>query len=103
MKIDIEKLESIICTSKKIIASRKKIVKIDKVYLDRSSSQSKINNARNKAQTEFEYIEDMMHELHCLSVEVGIAEREEYRYGEKNITSSNGWGVLKKYRREPNI
>ena len=40
MKIEITKLEAIINTSKKIIASRKKITKIDAVYLDRSNSQA---------------------------------------------------------------
>ena len=103
MKIEITKLEAIINTSKKIIASRKKITKIDAVYLDSSNSQSKINNARNKAQIEFEYIEDMMHELHCLSVEIGVAEKEAERYGEKAVTSSNGWSTLKKQKREPQL
>jgi hypothetical protein len=45
----------------------------------------------------------MMHELHCLSVEVGVAEKEEERYGEKVVTSSNGWSTLKKQRREPQL
>lgn len=102
MKIDINKMQEIISISKKVISSRNKIDKLDAVYLNRETSQSRQNNARNKAQTEWEYIEDMMHELHCLAVEVDIAEREDERYGEKIITSSNGWAELKKLRREPN-
>lgn len=96
-------MEEIIKVSKIVISSRKKIDKIDAVYLNRENSQNKKNNARNKAQTEWEYIEDMMHELHCLGVEVGIAEPEPERYGDIEISSSNGWATLKKYRREPKI
>ena len=103
MKIYINKLEDMTKIIKKVISSRKKIDKIDSVYLNRNNSQSKQNNARNKAQTEWEYIEDMMHELHCLSVEIGISEKDNERYGEKIITSSNGWATVKKLRREPII
>lgn len=103
MKINVNKMEEIIKVAKKVISSRKKIDKIDAIYLDRQNSQNRQNNARNKAQTEWEYIEDMMHELHCLNVEIGIAEKEPERYGEKEISSSNGWATLRKFRREPNI
>ena len=101
MRIDISKMKEIVTVAKNIISSRKKVEKLDSVYLDKQSSQKRIEASRNKAETEMEYIEDMMHELHCLAVEIGIAEKDPDRYGEFQITSSNGWATLKKNRREP--
>lgn len=100
MRIETEKIKEIIKVSKLILSARKKIDSLE-IQINPQISQSRRNSIRNKCQTNHEFIEDMMHELHCLSVEVGIAEREEERYGEFEITSSNGWSVLKKLRREP--
>jgi len=102
MRVNTCKIQDIIKISKLILASRKKIDKIDSQDYS-LLTQSKINSNRNKLETEHEYIEKLMHELHCLSVEVGVASLEEERYGERIIASSNGWATNKVFKRRPNI
>lgn len=103
MKVKTEKIKNIIEVSKNILASHKKFEK----YRDKLGEQDltirQIEKTKNLMEIEAEWLENGIHELHCLAVECGIAQVEPLRYGEVNVSSGTGWqnGII--YRRKPNI
>jgi phenylalanine-4-hydroxylase len=71
---------------------------------DRSQyTQAQTNKWRNGLESQAEHIEQLAHEVHVTCVELGLAEYDESRYGEKIITSANGWSTLKVQRKTPQI
>ena len=101
-KVNIDKLTKLIEISKEIIKSQKKVDYLNQSYaLDSTNSQR--GRIRNKQESECEYMEKQLHELHCIAVEIGIADLDESRYGEKTITTGSGWHEQKILKRRPNI
>lgn len=68
------------------------------------ATQGQRSRIRDSVHTQGEYVEYIIHEIHCVCVELSIAKREDWRYGDK-ITSTP-IGVLnhdcRTYRRTPN-
>jgi hypothetical protein len=55
--------------------------------------------AAQATRTAFEHVDTQAHELHCLAVELGIAQLEPERYGDKSIRWNGcDWAV---HRRHP--
>jgi len=103
MKVKTEKIKSIIEVSKQILTSHKKFEKNRDAMTDFDKSQKARDKHRNKMETEMQYIEERIHELHCLSVEAGIALFDKDRYKPHIYSEANGWGRVITTRREPKI
>jgi len=102
MKVDTNKLDALIkCAKylKKLEVSYQRNSSVAAI-MDGDTSMKKRNAAFNKMETDAEAIEDQLHELHCLAVELGVADRDDSRYGETIV--AGGRGIERKfYKREP--
>ena len=99
MKVDKKQAERIISTAKNIADMWKRYEKIKAVWYGDISITRK-NKLRNDVNYLMEALEKESHELHCRSVEAGIAMREPDRYGTV-LMSPDPWHTHKVIFREP--
>lgn len=102
-KFNEKKMEQLVRVARDLIKTGKSYDRTIMAMLEPALTPSKKNALRNKMETAAEYIEDQLHELHCVCVELELADPQQWRYGEKKITSANGWAQLLKVRRHPQV
>lgn len=97
----IDKIKKIKLVSSEIVKTLSKIEKLKIIERDfNNNSKKRRDNARNDVNYLFIDIEMQKHELHCLSVEIGIARYDIDRYGDREFCP-DGWHTLKKNMRKP--
>lgn len=98
---ELQKLEKLKITASQTIRSIKKLEKLSNTDTSEMSMKAS-HNLRDKRLETGEYIEQLEHEIHCLVVELGLAKKEDWRYGQFE-NSGNGWSRQAVYRREPKV
>ena len=98
----IEKFKSISATAKHIAKSYEDMKKYSIKSADFSLSEAQRGKARENANYLGSHIEIQIHELHCLCVELGIADYDSGRYGDR-IHIINGWTEHKINFRQPKL
>lgn len=102
--INEDKLKEIINTAKELLKDHQKYEQIrDKRMGSNDISRRQLANLNNKLDTYAESINLKNHELHCLAVEFGIADRQDDRYTEKEFTNHTGWYKAVITYREPRV
>lgn len=105
MENNIDIAEKLLKFAKEYLSSLKKQEKLSKQghELYGTATRTRMARIRDDIQTNGEHIMRIEHELHCLAVELGIAKKEEWRYGNKNIGAATGemHGSIRELRREP--
>ena len=102
--INEDKLKEIISTAKELLKDHQKFEQLrNKRMMSVDISRKQLANINNKTDTYAESINMKTHELHCLAVEFGIADRQEDRYTEKEFTNYTGWYNSVKTFREPRV
>jgi len=94
---EIEKIEKLVKFSKIYLQDTKKHNELSEFNTE-GYTQSKINSLRDRKQSLGEEIMRVEHEIHCLVVELELAQPEEWRYG--NIDIGQGIGHLGRVQRE---
>lgn len=100
MKHDLATLDNLIKqaqrTKKALLDAQKKSERQRNAGLDASPKRRQA--LAQATRTAFEDVDTQAHELHCLAVELGIAQPEPERYGEKSIRWNGcDWAVHRRY------
>ena len=92
-----ERLEKLIKTAKDALANLKSAKKATQRREGETIKASRIRGAT--ADEKFRQHSRYMHELHCLSVELGVAAPQPERYGERRMTLGFGREVREFWRK----
>lgn len=91
-----QKLEALVVAARSALATQRKATRLSARIAKASHKQAA--SLTEDANDEFRQLSRDMHELHCLAVELGLAEAEPHRYGEKRVPLGWGRDVLEVFR-----